>query len=240
LCYFVQTSPITRKKLWEHGGPKIFLEYIDDDFHQPKILDTLASWLSFELVEIENILLDFQIFNKLIEVFKSANKMTFQQIVPIYSKLIERSQKFGAKLSKASEFLGELVERLGIESLETDPAETGNIGLDQSKKTKGPANAHVNMFHKTQNQNQKKALRVECTSPAPLVRKELLDILLHLCQRHPWPRTLLDKHNLYPIIMQILHMAQNEDMVILEEISTQLLEIYVKTAGTPMKQNIDV
>jgi len=236
LCYFVQTSPISRKKLWENGGPKIFLEYIDDDYHQPKILDTLAIWLTFEPAEIENILLDFQIFNKLIDVFKSANKTLFQQIVPIYLKFIDMSEKFGAKLSKSSEFLVELVERLGIDSLgQNENSGTLNIYPDmKNAKSHIPQNSASNAFT-----NVKKPVRVECSNPSALVRKELLDILLHLCARHPSPRLLLDKHNLYPIIMQILHIAQNDDMVILEEISTQLLQIYSHTAGTPMRQEFE-
>ena len=236
LCYFVQTSQISRKKLWEYGGPKIFLEYIDDDYHQPKILDTIALWMSFELTEIENILIDFQIFNKLIEVFKSANKTTFQQIVPIYSLMMERSEKFGAKLSKSSEFLVEVVDRLGIETFENENLGPSNSQIDLNKKGK---NQPVIPHSKSNNYVTKKPVRIECSNPSPLVRKELLDILLLLCQRHPWPRNLLDKHNLYPIIMQILHVAQNEDMVILEEISTQLLQIYSHTANTPMRQDIN-
>jgi len=104
----------------------------------------------------------------------------------------------------------------------------------KNAKSHIPQNSASNAFT-----NVKKPVRVECSNPSALVRKELLDILLHLCARHPSPRLLLDKHNLYPIIMQILHIAQNDDMVILEEISTQLLQIYSHTAGTPMRQEFE-
>ncbi len=60
-----------------------------------------------------------------------------------------------------------------------------------------------------------------------------MDILLNLCLKHSDPRSLLNKHGLYPIIVKILHIAEHENMVILEEISTQLLQIY--SGESPVK-----
>jgi hypothetical protein len=36
----------------------------------------------------------------------------------------------------------------------------------------------------------------------------------------------MDRHGLYPVIVKILHESQDEDLVVLEEIATLLLEIY--------------
>ena len=218
LCQFVQTSPITRKKLWENGGPKIFLDYLDDDYYQAKILDTIAFWLGCDQSEIENILIDYHVFTKLIEVFQNANKTTFQQIVPIYLRLIQYSDKFGIKLSNTPEFLKEIVERLDVDLIQNNE----KVASGKSSMSK----------HRNVPSGGKKHVRIECSNPSALVRKELLDILLHLCFRHSNPRQLLNEHNLYLIIMQILH---NEDMVILEGKAAQLWQIYSGGSGLPMK-----
>ena len=79
----------------------------------------MALWLEEDPERIENILIDPVVFNKLVQIFKSANKTIFQQIVPIYLKLIVHSEEFTSKLSKTSEFLREIVERLGMEPNQT-------------------------------------------------------------------------------------------------------------------------
>ena len=71
-------------------------------------------------------------------------------------------------------------------------------------------------------------MRSECSNPSALIRKEIFDILLNLCVRHSNPRSLVNRNDLYPIIVQILHIAQHGDMVILDEIATQLLQIYIE------------
>lgn len=69
-----------------------------------------------------------------------------------------------------------------------------------------------------------RGIRRECQNPSALIRKEILDILVNLCARHGNPRLLLERF--YGSIVQILHIAQNDNMVILEEIATQLLQVY--------------
>ena len=118
LCYFVQTSAISRAKLWEAGGPRIYIENLDYEYYQAKLLDTLAVWLEWDSDRVEAILVDPHIFPKLIEIFRRADKANFEQIVPIYLKYISQSEKLGRKLAKTDEFLQELVERLGVESLD--------------------------------------------------------------------------------------------------------------------------
>lgn len=211
LCFLVQTSQITREKLWETGGPRIFIEHLDDKLNVSSLLDALALWLELDNEKVENILVENQTLNKLIEIFKAADKIVFQQIVPIYLKFILLSEKIAFKLGKSAEFLQELVDRLGIETLENNEKEEG----EYSK------------FIKNNNVN-KKPVRNECSNPSALIRKEILDILLNLCVRHSNPRSLVNRNDLYPIIVQILHIAQHGDMVILEEIATQLLQIYTE------------
>ena len=216
LCFLVQTSHITREKLWETGGPRIFIEHLEDKLNVSNLLITLAFWLDFDNEKVENILLENQTLNKLIEIFQTADKIVFQQIVPIYLKFILLSEKIASKLGKSGEFLQELVERLGIETFETNDKDEG----EYSK------------FMKNNNFN-KKPVRNECTNPPALIRKEILDILLNLCMKHSNPRSLVYRNDLYPIIVQILHIAQHGDMVILEEIATQLLQIYTEPLVKP-------
>jgi len=213
LCQFVETSEKTRKTLWENGGPKLFLNFLDEEYYQPKILDTISVWLEEETERIEDILIESSVFNKFLHVFKTANKTTFQQIVPIYLKLIERSELFTSKLSKTPEFLREIVERLGMEPNTEDKSFESKNRFIKGGKT------GVEVYGR-------KTKRSECTNPSALVKKELLDILVHLCLRHENPRSLMNEHNLYPIILQILHLSQNDDMVIITEIATFLLRIY--------------
>jgi len=218
LCQFVETSERTRQALWDNGGPKLFLDFMDEDYYQPKILDTMALWLEEDPERIENILIDPAVFNKLVQVFKSANKTIFQQIVPIYLKLIVHSEEFTSRLSKTSEFLREIVERLGMEP--NQATEDKGSFSSKGKLSASKSNRINNEVY------GRKIKRSECINPSALVRKELLDILVHLCIRHENPRGLMNEHNLYPIILQILHLSQNDEMVILTEIATLLLRIY--------------
>ena len=215
LCFMVQTSHITREKLWENGGPRIFIENLDDKANVSNLLDTLALWLEFDNEKVENILDENQTMGKLIEIFKSCDKFVFQQIVTIYLKFILLSEKIAEKLGKSREFLQELVERLGIETMESCEK---NSEKEEGEYSKFIKNNHIN----------KKPMRNECREPSALIRKEILDILLNLCVRHSNPRSLVNRNDLYPIIVQILHIAQHGDMVILEEIATQLLQIYTE------------
>ena len=219
LCHLVQTSDITRGKLWENGGPKILLNYLDDEYYQPKILNAIAFWLNIDQVEVESFLTEHHVFNKLLSVFRNANKTNFEQIAPIYLSLIQLSNRLGVKLSKTPEFLQEIVERLGMDTVAA-PVEIGN----SSKESTGR--------HKLSASLPKKPVRIECCDPSALVRKELLDILIHLCLRHSNPRSLLNEHNLHSIIMQILH---DEDMVILEGKAAQLWQIYSGNPNVPKK-----
>ena len=238
LLSFCNTSPETRKKLWEYGGPKIYLDHLDDDNFLPKILDTIAAWLSYEPLEIENVLLEYQTFNKLMEIFKGANKATFMQIVPIYGKLISLSDKLNVKLGKNFDFLEELVERLDVEELEMNH-KAGSNGAGEAEKTAGSKIGYYGGAGKyasyTNNVvNKKKVKRMECQNPSALVRKEIMGILLQLCSKHSNPRELLNTHNLYPVILQIL---QNDKMVILEVIATQILHYYSGQIGTPIRKD---
>ena len=60
----------------------------------------------------------------------------------------------------------------------------------------------------------------------PQIVKNCLDLLLTVCSKHPKPRDLLDKYNMYPTIVKILHQSHDEDRVVVEEIATMLLEVY--------------
>lgn len=64
----------------------------------------------------------------------------------------------------------------------------------------------------------------------PGLVKNCLDFLHLLCSKHPKPRELFDQYNLYPVIVKILHQSQDEDLVIVEEIATMLLEVYSHNA----------
>lgn len=213
LCFMVQTSHLTREKLWEAGGPRIFIEFFGDKLNVSGLLDTLISWLELDCEKVEAILIESETLRKLIEIFKTADKIVFQQIVPIFLKFITFSEKLALKLAKSNEFLQELVERLGIET-----AETANF-CDKEEGEYGK-------FIKSGGQFSKKPQRSECSNPSALIRKEILDILYNLCEKHVNPRSLLNKNDLYPIIVQILHIAQDGDMVILAERATQLMQIY--------------
>ena len=74
LCFLVQTSQITREKLWETGGPRIFIEHLDDKLNVSSLLDTLALWLELDNEKVDNILIENQTLNKLIEIFKAIDK----------------------------------------------------------------------------------------------------------------------------------------------------------------------
>merc|ERR1719264_688121 len=55
-----------------------------------------------------------------------------------------------------------------------------------------------------------------------------LQILMYLLPKHKNPREIFEEHNLYPTIVNILHEAKFEDLVVLEEIASCLLQVYSK------------
>lgn len=228
LCQFVETSDYTRKALWDHGGPKLFLDLLDNDYYQPRILDVIALWLQLETEKLDDILIEPGVFNKFVHVFKSANKKTFLQIIPVYLILIERSDRFTSKLSKTPEFVQEIVERLGME-----PNLPHEDKLNVNTRKRGPGSKGSREVEVYGRKNK----REECSNPSPFLRKELLDILRHLCMRHENPRSLMNEHDLYPIILQILHLSQNDETVILTEIATLLLRIY--SEGSAMSYRLE-
>ncbi|CAG9327017.1 CDC15_3 [Blepharisma stoltei] len=67
--------------------------------------------------------------------------------------------------------------------------------------------------------------------PQPGLVKNCLDFLYLLCSKFQKPRELLDQYNLYPVIVKILHQSQDEDLVIVEEIATMILEVYSRNTS---------
>lgn len=62
------------------------------------------------------------------------------------------------------------------------------------------------------------------------VEKSCLEVLYHLCGKLSRPRELLDRYNVYPVLMRLLHISQEEELVILEECATTLLQLYSQSA----------
>ena len=62
------------------------------------------------------------------------------------------------------------------------------------------------------------------------VEKNCLEVLYHLCGRLHRPREFLDKYSVYPVLMRLLHVSQEEELVILEECATTLLQLYSQSA----------
>lgn len=56
--------------------------------------------------------------------------------------------------------------------------------------------------------------------------KNCLDLLLVVTTKHPKPRLMMDQNKFYPLIVKILHSSRDEDLVVIEEITTLLLSIY--------------
>jgi len=62
------------------------------------------------------------------------------------------------------------------------------------------------------------------------MEKSCLEVLYHLCGRLHRPRELLDRYNVYPVLVRLLHVSQEEELVILEECATTLLQLYSQSA----------
>lgn len=56
LSLFVQTSSLTRTKLGEVGGPRIFFKYLDDEQFGLNMLDTIVIFLEIDTPKVEQIL----------------------------------------------------------------------------------------------------------------------------------------------------------------------------------------
>ena len=66
--------------------------------------------------------------------------------------------------------------------------------------------------------------------------KAILDILLTISLRNP---DLIQRNNLYPILLEILKKAQSGKKVIVEEIVSQLLDMFEKKKKQVKKQKIN-
>lgn len=225
LCQFIHTSPYTRQMLLKHSFLRVLKDFLRDDNFILKVLDTIVIWLELDAKQVESILTESDYISAIIESFARANKNIFQQIVPMVSKLIYTSELFTQKLIETNQFMEELVNRLDIDLV------TGTEGnattAPTSNEPGAPNNSSCTNSNNLSMQGSKDfKSRAECVNPSPLVRKELLEILLQLSRKHSSPKALMDIYNLQPIIQQIQHLAQSDDMVILEEISSQLLQLY--------------
>lgn len=60
----------------------------------------------------------------------------------------------------------------------------------------------------------------------PMALKTTLNTMLLLCRSHSSPREFIESHDIYPLIVSILHTSQDMDLVVVEEIASMLLEVY--------------
>jgi len=117
LCQFVQNSEICRKKLIESGGFKVLLEGLDDEYYQAKILETIAFWLEYDQLAVEKELIEPEVLKKFIEIFGKASKVSFQNILPRYLRIIQNSDRSVMKISESSDFLKEIAERFDVNKM---------------------------------------------------------------------------------------------------------------------------
>ena len=68
LCFLVQTSYLSRGKLWEAGGVRVFTDNLNEKENLPKILETLCVWLSIDKEKVEDALVEGGTMRKLVEV----------------------------------------------------------------------------------------------------------------------------------------------------------------------------
>ncbi|KAL4511575.1 hypothetical protein ABPG72_012420 [Tetrahymena utriculariae] len=188
LCQFVKTSPLTRKKLLEHGGPHIFLCFLqisEECFKQFsfKILDTLASWLVIDLEQIESFFLE----NLKFFIPSADNNISLLQIIPIIYRIISLSDKIAQVMACQEQFIENLCYLL------TD--------FDDSN---------------VQNTN------------TPQIKKKILEFL-HCILMRSTPQSIcyiVEKHDLNKKLHYIIEKSSELEIIILEEISQNLLELY--------------
>ncbi len=68
----MQTSFLSREKLWEAGGVRIFTENLSEKESLPKILETLCAWLNIDKEKVEDALVEGGTMKKLVEVCMNA------------------------------------------------------------------------------------------------------------------------------------------------------------------------
>ncbi len=86
LSQFVEASELTRKSLWESGGPKFLVNLLlrDELIFINKTIDSLAVWLELEPNLIDKILMEAEVISKLVDIFTRANPVTMEQVLPAY------------------------------------------------------------------------------------------------------------------------------------------------------------
>ncbi len=178
ICQLVQTSDKTRKKLWEYGGPKIIVQNIKHQIYKPMLLNALLHWVKADPTKVEPIFLDFKIVDQLCDSVFVKDVQGFGYILPIFANLVQYSGKLAVRLSKSSKFIKRLVERL-TQSYQPEDLDNNEEEQDSSRK------------------NKDTAIQV----------KAILDIILNISIKTSDPKSLLDKHNLYPILLDILQKA---------------------------------
>lgn len=162
---------------------------------------------------IEKVILDEKFENTLVSILKEASRASFQLIITFYKKLIQLSPNITKSFCNSTEFLRELVDRLGQGGVLSD---TNNSENGNNKKGEGRDSISY----------AKKCGRIECANPSALVQKEILEILYYLLSNNSNYKQILNAYNLYPMLINILQNAQNDELVILEEIAMRLLKLH--------------
>jgi hypothetical protein len=88
----VQTSALTRQKLWEVGGPRVFFRFLEDKNLRAKMLNVIALWSELEPEKTESVFRENDLVQALVDSFCQSEPAYFQDIIPIYTKLIVNSR----------------------------------------------------------------------------------------------------------------------------------------------------
>ena len=202
----VRSSELGRKKLEESNVFKLFMDNLTDEVNFGKTLDALGFWHGYNSEMVEKVILDAKFVGNLVQILKGASRTSFQLMITFYKKLIQLSDSITKKFCGDSDFLRELVDRLDQGALLM--SDKGSRKIDSGSC------------------RENKEMRKECANPSALVQKEILEILYYMLSQSVDYKRILSDYNLYPMLINILQNAQNDEMVILEEIATRLLKLH--------------
>ena len=122
LCQLVQTSDLTRKKIWEQGGPLVVVSAMKQGIYKPMLLNALLHWVRIDPLRVDQIFTDFTTVERLCEMVFTTAEVNLSYILPTFAQLVQASEKLTVRLSKSSKFIQRLVEQLSqCQDYDEDP-----------------------------------------------------------------------------------------------------------------------
>eukprot|EP00743_Colponemidia_sp_Colp-15_P006476 GILK01006971.1.p1 GENE.GILK01006971.1~~GILK01006971.1.p1 ORF type:complete len:1130 (+),score=224.67 GILK01006971.1:94-3483(+) len=120
-CDLAHASRAAREELWNYNGIECYLDLLTEPYWQLHALDAIASWLAVEPKRVESILLRPISLQKIISLFRTAQKNIIENLLDILHRVVVSCSKLNQALGQSKLFVNEVVQRLAVAESITGP-----------------------------------------------------------------------------------------------------------------------